>query len=404
MSGLRNLAIIAAIVAFALPMPAKAQHRDVTFFVIGKHGSYEQRPDGTLAPVDFSFFSEIFFTEGGDASGAFLATPAGERLRYRDMRLADGGERDNLLLVRGVQRFPSYDALQSWYPDGDYVIDFDTPSGPVDDAVLGFPVDGLPRAPRITLSQGAGAGCFTLDGSKDLNVGWTPFSQGSADPNGILDDLIFVIVEDDSGVRVAHSGRPFEGKPFLTYRDSAFTVPARTLEAGRQYELSVEHASLNDTARFDGVPAMTTYAVTTRLELSVGDPVNCDSRETATMPPTTDGQVVMFYYEDLAAADRFYGETLGFVKTLDEDWVKFYRTSGDATVGLVADGAGAWHKPQPKNAVMLSIVTSEVDAWYERLRKMDDVTFLKDIGDGGPIRSFLVEDPGGYTVEFFQWK
>ena len=25
------------------------------------------------------------------------------------------------------------------------------------------------------------------------------------------------------------------------------------------------------------------------------------------------------------------------------------------------------------------------------------------IGDGGPIRSFLIEDPGGYTVEFFEW-
>ena len=111
----------------------------------------------------------------------------------------------------------------------------------------------------------------------------------------------------------------------------------------------------------------------------------------------------MFYYEDLAEADRFYGKILGFEKTLNDDWVKFYKTSANGTVGLVAKSDGAWHQPQDKNAVMLSIVTSEVDAWYEMLRQKSGVRFLKEIGDGGPIRSFLMEDPGGYTVEFFEW-
>ena len=121
------------------------------------------------------------------------------------------------------------------------------------------------------------------------------------------------------------------------------------------------------------------------------------------MAPSTDAQVVMFYYDDLAAADRFYGETLGLKKTLDYDWVKFYQTSENSTVGLVADSEGAWHRPQEKNAVMLSIVTSEVDAWYQALKDKQGVQILKEIGDGGPIRSFLLQDPGGYTVEFFQW-
>ena len=52
---------------------------------------------------------------------------------------------------------------------------------------------------------------------------------------------------------------------------------------------------------------------------------------------------------------------------------------------------------------MLSLVTEEVDAWYEQLKDKEELKFLKDIGDGGPIRSFLLEDPGGYTVEFYQW-
>jgi hypothetical protein len=59
----------------------------------------------------------------------------------------------------------------------------------------------------------------------------------------------------------------------------------------------------------------------------------------------------MFYYENVAAAANFYGNILGLKKTLDWSTVKF----------------------------------------------------LKRIGDGGGIRSFLIEDPGGYTVEYFDW-
>ena len=44
------------------------------------------------------------------------------------------------------------------------------------------------------------------------------------------------------------------------------------------------------------------------------------------------------------------------------------------------------------------------DAWCDRLKDRSDVVFLKDIGDGGGIHSFLLEDPGGYTVEFFAWR
>ena len=111
----------------------------------------------------------------------------------------------------------------------------------------------------------------------------------------------------------------------------------------------------------------------------------------------------MLYYEDLDAATRFYGETLGLEKTFDWDWIRFYRTGPSSSVGIVREGGGAWHEAQPVNAVMLSLVTSDVDAWYARIRDKEDVVILKDIDDGGGIRSFLLEDPGGYTVEFFEW-
>ena len=404
MRPVRPLVCLAALGIVSLPTMASAQGEDVTFFVIGKHANFDQQNDGRLLPVDYSFFSEIFFTESGDASNAFLNLPTGERIRFRDQRAAEGADKDNLLLIRGAKRFASYEELQDWYPDGRYGIEFDTPSGTVNADTLRFPENGLPHAPVIELTQERGPDCGLIDAGRDLVVRWTPFAQGRADINGVLDDLIFVIVEDESGRRVSHSGRPFEERPFLTYAESQHLIPAGTLENGRRYELSVEHALLTDTQRVDGVPAMTTYAVTTRRIIATGTDADCKQSGVTPMRPGTDAQVVMFYYADLAEADNFYGQVLGLEKTLDYDWVKFYSTSETSSVGLVAEGEGAWHTPQPKNAVMLSIVTSDVDGWYDELKARQSVRFLKEIADGGPIRSFLIEDPGGYTVEFFQWQ
>jgi hypothetical protein len=54
---------------------------------------------------------------------------------------------------------------------------------------------------------------------------------------------------------------------------------------------------------------------------------------------------------------------------------------------------------------MVSIVSKDVDAWYDVIKNSGDVKVLKDIYDNPsvPIRAFLVADPGGYTIEFFQW-
>ncbi|MDX1480763.1 MAG: VOC family protein [Woeseiaceae bacterium] len=381
----------------ALTSPTFAQQADVTFFVIGKHANYDQaESSATPRAFDYSFFSEIFLTADGDASAAVLTLPDGEALSYRDMRRADGGARDNLLLVSGEARYEHFDALQARYPDGDYGVRFATPSGNVD-ATLTFQRRPLPAAPVVTVTQN-GLECDVFAADTDLEVRWQPFAAGRADPNGILDDLIFVILENEDGVRVSHSGRPFEDRPYLTYADDRQRIDGGVLQSGSIYRLSVEHALLDDTTSFDGVPAFTTRAVTTRLPIAVG------AKAAGCAPPadTLQSQITMFYYEDLDAASRFYGEVLGLEKTFDWEWVRFYRTGPASSVGIVREGSGAWHRAKPDNAVMLSLVTSDVDAWYRRATQ-HDVVILKDIGDGGGIRSFLLEDPGGYTVEFFEW-
>ena len=113
----------------------------------------------------------------------------------------------------------------------------------------------------------------------------------------------------------------------------------------------------------------------------------------------------MLYYKDITEVVPFYEQTLGLPKTFNQDWVKIYRLTATSSVALVQEGEGSFHRAQADNAVMLSIVTEDVDAWYERLKQDQGIVFLKDIynNEHAPIRAFLVEDPGGYSIEFFQW-
>lgn len=260
---------------FAGLSSAMAQSADVTFFVIGKHANYSHVANGPPAPIDFSFFSEIFLTGNGDASDATLTFPGGDLEPFRDMRLAEGGDRDNLFLVSGEDRFTAAADLTARYPDGRYGLSFDTPSGAVD-AQLVFQPRPLPRPPSITVKQN-GKRCDSYDPDSDLNISWSTFENGRADPNGILDDLIFVILTNEEGVRVAHSGRPFENRPYLTYANSAFVIEHAALLPEQSYELSVEHALLDDTTEFDGVPGFTTRAVTTKrmIRTSAGSATDC---------------------------------------------------------------------------------------------------------------------------------
>lgn len=248
---------------------AAAQSNDVTFFVIGKHANFAHVGDDDPAPVDFSFFSEIFLTGGGDASEATLTFPTGEIQPFNDMRVAEGGDRDNLLLVSGEDRFTRGSDLTERYPDGDYTVSFATPSGDVA-ALLTFQPRPLPPAPRVTVRQ-EGRTCDRFDAGKDLVISWSDFDTGRSDPNEILDDLIFVILTNADGERIAHSGRPFENRPYLTYASTEFRIDQAVLEPGASYTLSVEHALLDDTAAFDGVPGFTTRAVTTKRNVTTGD-------------------------------------------------------------------------------------------------------------------------------------
>jgi predicted enzyme related to lactoylglutathione lyase len=132
---------------------------------------------------------------------------------------------------------------------------------------------------------------------------------------------------------------------------------------------------------------------------------NLAAEESTVQHPSIKENTIMFYYKDLAAVIPFYEKTLGLTKTFDEDWVKIYQLTPSSSIGLVREGETSFHRAQADNAVMLSIISDDVDLWYQRLKQAGGIEFLLEIhnSENVPIRSFLVKDPGGYTVEFFQW-
>ncbi len=252
-----------------------AQQTDITFIVAGKTSNHRQHPDGEVATLNFHFFAEIFLQENGVASPASISPP----LSTAPVEFSDSG----YALEMHGGRYKTEQELESSYPDGEYTFHYTAPSiGSVKQTVVmensRSVGSGLPAAPRIFLTQGGQAvAADRIDPGLDLMVTWSGFSEGRADPLGIMDDLLFVIMADCRGERIAHSGRPFENTPYLTFADDAYTIAAEILQPENAYQLSVEHAILDTSLEHD-VPAFATFATTTFLDLkTTGDAAASDA-------------------------------------------------------------------------------------------------------------------------------
>lgn len=119
--------------------------------------------------------------------------------------------------------------------------------------------------------------------------------------------------------------------------------------------------------------------------------------------PAIQSQVTFLYYSDLAEAARFYEEALGLKATFSLEWVKIYEVTKTSSLGIVDTSRGHFKTPETRG-VMFSLVTDDVDAWHARLQSRGAKILgpPKSNPETG-IRAFLFQDPGGYTLEFFQW-
>lgn len=123
--------------------------------------------------------------------------------------------------------------------------------------------------------------------------------------------------------------------------------------------------------------------------------------------PEVSSQVTFLYYDDPGKAAIFYEKILGFHKVFEVESTVIYRINDGGHVGLV-DGEMGTLRTSDDKPVMLSIVTTDIEKWYERVKTRGPEYIKKPLklGEGkSPIvDSFLLTDPEGYYVEFFQWK
>ena len=112
--------------------------------------------------------------------------------------------------------------------------------------------------------------------------------------------------------------------------------------------------------------------------------------------------VLWLYYRDLAAAERFYEDRLGFDLIVDQGWAKLYRTSSSGFIGLVDESRGM-HRATEKKGVTVSFFTDEIERWFAHVKGQQTFALRSDAVHQDPekrYRAFVGYDPEGYFLEF----
>lgn len=117
--------------------------------------------------------------------------------------------------------------------------------------------------------------------------------------------------------------------------------------------------------------------------------------------PPIDQQITFLYTRDLAATTRFYEETLGLDLKLDQGTCRIYQVSHDAYLGFCQrEDAPAEMAESGARPLILTLVTQQVDEWFEYLSKQGVVLDKPpQVNPRFHIYHCFVRDPNGYLIE-----
>ncbi|WP_320202751.1 VOC family protein [Agrobacterium rosae] len=110
-----------------------------------------------------------------------------------------------------------------------------------------------------------------------------------------------------------------------------------------------------------------------------------------------DHSITFFYYDDIHAVVPFYENVLGFELVLDQGLARIYRIAENCYFGIV-DGNRGHLKHQEKSAVLLTIVSQDVEGWHKRIKEAG-VAGQSEMLRGTFCEHFFFEDPAGYSIE-----
>jgi len=110
-------------------------------------------------------------------------------------------------------------------------------------------------------------------------------------------------------------------------------------------------------------------------------------------------QITFLYYKNLSRAAEFYENIMRFELCDDQGAAKIYRTYSNAYIGIVDEKTGHC-RAQETNAVLITLVTEDVEQWYNYLQSKE-VKILTEVmqPESFPVKCFFFEDPEGYQLE-----
>lgn len=108
-----------------------------------------------------------------------------------------------------------------------------------------------------------------------------------------------------------------------------------------------------------------------------------------------DAQITFCYTRDLDTTAEFYESLLGLPLVLDQGGCRIYRAASGAYLGFCEREEAA--RPE---GVILTLVTEDVDGWYERLHTAG-VEFDKAPARNPDYKIYhcFLKDPNGYVIE-----
>lgn len=109
-----------------------------------------------------------------------------------------------------------------------------------------------------------------------------------------------------------------------------------------------------------------------------------------------ESQITFFRTNDLLNTAQFYEEIIGLKLVLDQGKCRIYQVSKGGYIGFCHSTIVS----ADKSTVIFTLVTSEVDKWYEKLESKGVVFESKLVYNSTyKIYHAILKDPNGYLIE-----
>jgi catechol 2,3-dioxygenase-like lactoylglutathione lyase family enzyme len=108
--------------------------------------------------------------------------------------------------------------------------------------------------------------------------------------------------------------------------------------------------------------------------------------------------ITFIYSADLEVSAGFYEQVLQLKLVLDQGTCRIYLIRPGAFIGICQEKT---KRSAPRNGLILTLVTSDVDGWFDRLQaNQANIVKPPALNPDFRIYHFFARDPDGYLIEF----